>query len=159
MPSARCWSATGLAQVRLTAALGLAATIAFVVLRALAVYGDPVPFRLQETAARNVMAFLNCQKYPPSLLYTLMTLGPGLLVLAGLDATEGAIATHGRRAGAVRRALVTLGRVPLFYYLLQWPVIHILVIDRQRAGRAARPLGDLPVRRARCPPIACRSFT
>ena len=72
------------------------------------------------------MAFLNCQKYPPSLLYALMTLGPGLLVLAGLDATEGAIATHGRRAGAVRRALVTLGRVPLFYYVLQWPVIHVM---------------------------------
>ena len=53
-----------------------------------------------------------------------MTLGPGLLVLAGLDASEGAIATHGRRAGAGARALVTLGRVPLFYYLLQWPVIH-----------------------------------
>jgi uncharacterized membrane protein len=115
-------------RVRLTAAIGLAATIAFAGLRALAVYGDPTPFKLQDTTARNVMTFLNCQKYPPSLLYALMTLGPGLLVLAGLDATEGAIAIHGRRAGAVRRALVTLGRVPLFYYLLQWPVIHVLVI-------------------------------
>jgi uncharacterized membrane protein len=115
-------------RVRLTAALGLAATLAFVGLRALAVYGDPVPFKLQDTTAGNVMAFLNCLKYPPSLLYTLMTLGPGLLVLAGLDASEGAIARHGRRAGTVRRALVTLGRVPLFYYLLQWPVIRILVI-------------------------------
>ena len=59
------------------------------------------------------MAFLNCQKYPPSLLYALMTLGPGLLLLAALDVTEGAIALHGRHASILRRALVTLGRVPL----------------------------------------------
>jgi uncharacterized membrane protein len=130
-------------RVRLTAALGLVATLAFVGLRAMAEYGDPVPFKIQDTTARNVMAFLNCLKYPPSLLYTLMTLGPGLLVLAGLDATEGAIARHGRRAGAVRRALVTLGRVPLFYYLLQWPVIRILVIAvNALAGESIPWTGD-----------------
>ena len=140
-----------IARVRLTAALGLAVTLAFVGLRALAVYGDPVPFQIQETAAKNVMAFLNCQKYPPSLLYALMTLGPGLLVLAGLDASEGAIATHGRRAGVVRRALVTLGRVPLFYYLLQWPVIHILVVIVNTLAGQSVPWASLPVRRG----IAC----
>ena len=148
-----------IARVRLTAALGLAVTLAFVGLRALAVYGDPVPFQIQETAAKNVMAFLNCQKYPPSLLYALMTLGPGLLVLAGLDASEGAIATHGRRAGVVRRALVTLGSRAAV--LLPAPVAgdphpgrH-----RQHAGGAIRSLGDLPVRRGLACLSACRSFT
>jgi uncharacterized membrane protein len=114
-------------RVRVTTALGLGATLAFVLLRASAVYGDPELFQAQDTPSRTVMAFLNCQKYPPSLLYALMTLGPGLLMLAGLDATEGgALTLHNRSAGALRRALVTLGRVPLFYYVLQWPVIHVL---------------------------------
>jgi uncharacterized membrane protein len=115
-------------RVRTTAALGLGASLAFVLLRAWAVYGDPTPFRVQDSLAKTVIAFLNCQKYPPSLLYVLMTLGPGLLLLAGLDATEGEIALHRQRASVVRQALVTLGRVPLFYYLLQWPVIHVLTI-------------------------------
>jgi uncharacterized membrane protein len=115
-------------RVRLTAALGLAAVVGFVLLRLLATYGDPRPFRVQDSAGKTLMAFLNCQKYPPSLLYALMTLGPGLLLLAALDAGEGAVALHGHRAGGVRRFLVTLGRVPLFYYLLQWPLLHVLAV-------------------------------
>jgi uncharacterized membrane protein len=113
-------------RARCTAALGLMATVAFLLLRVRGEYGDPVPFQTQDAAIKTVMAFLNCQKYPPSLLFVLMTLGPGLLLLAGLDATEGEIAVHRRRAGGLRRALVTLGRVPLFYYILQWPVIRLL---------------------------------
>jgi uncharacterized membrane protein len=113
-------------RVRLTGLLGLGATAAFVVLRASALYGDPAPFRAQDTAVKSVLAFLNCQKYPPSLLYVLMTLGPGLLVLAALDFTEGEIAYHSQRAGLPRRFLVTLGRVPLFFYLLQWPAIRLV---------------------------------
>ena len=115
-------------RVRLTAAIGVAATLAFVLLRAWGIYGDPKPFQAQDTMTKTVLAFLNCQKYPPSLLYALMTLGPGLLVLAGLDATEGEIALHRRNASPLRQGLVTLGRVPLFYYILQWPVIHLLTI-------------------------------
>jgi uncharacterized membrane protein len=115
-------------RVRITAVIGLAATAAFVLLRASGVYGDPNSFQVQSTAVKTVLAFLNCQKYPPSLLYVFMTLGPGLLILAALDATEGEIALHGRPASLVRQVLVTLGRVPLFYYLLQWPVIHLLAI-------------------------------
>ena len=82
---------------------------------------------VQETAAKDVMAFLNCQKYPPSLLYALMTLGPGCWCLRARR-LRGGDRDAWRRASVVRRALVTLGRVPLFYYLLQWPVIHILVM-------------------------------
>jgi uncharacterized membrane protein len=115
-------------RVRLTAAFGLAATIAFLVLRASALYGDPQLFHVQDTPTRTLMAFLNCQKYPPSLLYALMTLGPGLLVMAALDASERAVALHGGRTSLLRQVLVTLGRVPLFYYLLQWPLIHVMTI-------------------------------
>jgi uncharacterized membrane protein len=115
-------------RIRITTWLGLGATLAFVLLRALGIYGDPTQFQVQSSAGMTLVAFLNCQKYPPSLLYTLMTLGPGLLMLAGLDATEGEIALHGHRASGARRFLVTLGRVPLFYYLLQWPLIHVLAV-------------------------------
>lgn len=117
-------------RIQITAALGIAAVLAFLVLRILGVYGDPVPFRLQDSTIKTVLAFLNCQKAPPSLLFVLMTLGPGLLLLALLEATEPAEdeadPTVRARASAPRRALMTLGRVPLFFYMLQWPVIHLL---------------------------------
>jgi uncharacterized membrane protein len=115
-------------RIRITAALGIAAVLTFVVLRVLGVYGDPVPFRTQETTVKTVLAFLNCQKTPPSLLFVLMTLGPGLLLLALLEATEPTEdeTDPSVQASAPRRALMTLGRVPLFFYLLQWPVIHLL---------------------------------
>jgi uncharacterized membrane protein len=115
-------------RVRACAAMGLLICLAFLGLRIWGVYGDPIPFKAHDTMTKTVMALLNCQKYPPSLLYVLMTIGPGLLLLAILDATEGEIALHRGRAGVVRRILVTLGRVPLFYYLLQWPSIHIMAI-------------------------------
>ena len=99
--------------------LGLGMTALFVVLRWINRYGDPQPWSVQERGpAYTVLSFLNCQKYPPSLLYLLMTLGPAIASLAVFD----------RGAGRLGRPLVTLGRVPLFYYLLQWPVIHILAI-------------------------------
>jgi uncharacterized membrane protein len=119
-------------RIRWTAGLGLAASLAFLALRLVSPYGDPTPFHAGDTAVKSLMAFLNCQKYPPSLHYALMTLGPGLLVLAFLHATQAERVDAGtcRRevAGIARRALVTLGRVPLFYYLLQWPLLHLLTI-------------------------------
>jgi hypothetical protein len=96
----------------------LALTVAFVVLRALNRYGDPGPWAPQKTLSLTVVSFLNCQKYPPSLAYLLMTLGPALMLLAWFD---GGVGVLGRR-------LITFGRVPLFYYLLQWPVVHTLAI-------------------------------
>jgi uncharacterized membrane protein len=109
-------------RIRITAALGLALSLLLVVLRLANTYGDPTPWKAQETAVKTVLSFINCQKYPPSLLYVLMTIGPGLLALAAFDSFEG---RRARPVGRVGRVLVTLGRVPLFYYLLQWPVTHM----------------------------------
>ena len=98
---------------------GTAAVVAFVILRALGkvgFYGDPSPATPQPTVARGLMAFLNVTKYPPSLDYLLMTCGPALLGLAALERV---------RAARWAVALETLGRVPLFYYLLQWPYAHL----------------------------------
>ncbi len=99
---------------RTFALLGLGAIAAFVALRLSTDYGDPVPFAAREDALGTVMAFINCQKYPPSLAYVLMTLGPSLLVLAAFD----------RPVGRVLGWLTTFGRVPLFYYVFHLLLIH-----------------------------------
>jgi len=103
---------------RILAASGLVAVAGFVALRWLNVYGDPRPWSAQASPTFTALSFLNCQKYPPSLLYLLMTLGPALLMLAALDRGIG------RWGGPLR----TFGRVPLFFYLLQWPVAHGLAV-------------------------------
>ncbi len=102
--------------------LGLATTAAFVALRALGVYGDPAPWAPQPGALATVLSFLNCEKYPPSLLYLLMTLGPSFVVLALLERTSGLLQRP------VGRALVTVGRVPLLYYVLHVYLIHAAAI-------------------------------
>jgi uncharacterized membrane protein len=98
--------------------LGLTLTAAFVALRALNVYGDPAPWTAQESPAFTVVSFLNVTKYPASLSFLLMTLGPALLILSVLD---------GKVPRLLRPALV-FGRVPLFYFLLHLPLIHLLAV-------------------------------
>jgi uncharacterized membrane protein len=108
--------------------VGLACLVLFVVLRATNVYGNLLPRPPQPTVLRTVLAALDCTKYPPSLSYLLMTLGPGLLLLAWLE--------RGTPAG-LKPALV-FGRVPFFYYMLHLPLIHGLAYAwfHGRYGRA-----------------------
>ncbi|MDQ1524213.1 MAG: hypothetical protein QOE47_2137 [Pyrinomonadaceae bacterium] len=96
--------------------LGLALTILFVVIRATNLYGDPQAWKNQPSALFTLLSFLNTMKYPPSLLFLLMTLGPALLILAWADGL--------RRDTFWSRILITFGRVPLFYFLLQMFVAH-----------------------------------
>ncbi|MDQ3803197.1 MAG: heparan-alpha-glucosaminide N-acetyltransferase domain-containing protein [Acidobacteriota bacterium] len=113
---------------RLLFRLGAALTAAFVVARAVNVYGDPRPWAAQGDWVSTALSFLNCEKYPPSLLFLLMTLGPSLVALAWFD----------RDPGALARPLVVFGRVPLFYYLLHFPLIHLvaLALSYARYGEA-----------------------
>jgi uncharacterized membrane protein len=99
---------------RLVFLLGGVVTLAFVLLRAWNQYGDPRPWQTQSSLGWTVLSFLNCTKYPASLLYLLMTLGPALLALAIFD----------RPPGPVRRRIAVFGRVPFFFYLLHIPLIH-----------------------------------
>jgi uncharacterized membrane protein len=93
-------------------------TALFVVLRLTNVYGNPRPWSSQPTFLYTVFSFLDCHKYPPSLLYVLMTLGPALMVLSWLD----------RGTPSLLKPLLVFGRVPLFYYLLHLPFIHGLAV-------------------------------
>ncbi len=98
--------------------LGVALTAAFIVIRALNVYGDPRPWSPQRDAITTVLSFLNTTKYPASLAFLLMTLGPALLFLAWAD----------RLRLGDRHPLLVFGRVPLFYFLTHIPVIHAIAI-------------------------------
>ena len=98
--------------------LGIAVTAGFFVLRFTNVYGNPFPWTTQNTPVRTVLSFLNTTKYPPSLLYLMMTLGPALLLLWVFDTGT---------PQWLRPALV-IGKVPMFYYLLHIPLIHLLAV-------------------------------
>jgi uncharacterized membrane protein len=95
--------------------LGAAAIAAFFVLRLINGYGDPAPWEIQSDAGRTLMSFFNVGKYPPSLLFLLVTLGPALLLLAQLE--------HAR--GWFAGVLETFGRVPLFFYVLHIALAHL----------------------------------
>ena len=129
--------------------MGIAATVLFVALRLTNFYGDPNPWttkaeliqtiagsggvsnmnggeamiatnriagiKLSEPAF-SVLSFLNTTKYPPSLLFLLMTLGPSLIVLALADGISG--------RAIWQNIAITFGRVPMFFYILQWFVAH-----------------------------------
>jgi uncharacterized membrane protein len=94
--------------------LGVAAIALFVIVRGTNLYGDPRPWTAQASPLYTVFSFLNCQKYPPSLCYVLMTIGPALLALVVLD----------RRDNRVLRAAEIFGRVPLFYYIAHLYLLH-----------------------------------
>lgn len=98
--------------------LGIGLTVGFVLLRAVNIYGDPSPWAVQHNALYTVLSFLNTTKYPPSLLFLLMTLGPALLLLCAAD-------THTPR---LLQPALLIGKVPMFYYLLHFALIHLLAV-------------------------------
>lgn len=113
--------------------IGLGMTVAFFVLRLTNLYGHPIPapgypgpglFSVQETVERTVITFLNVQKYPTSLQFLLMTIGPSLMLLGWADRF-----TYGSKVwGALGRKLIVFGRVPMFYYILHLLLIHLFAI-------------------------------
>lgn len=122
--------------------MGLTSIALFVTLRFLNVYGDPVRWSPQRSAAFTVLSFLNTTKYPPSLLFLLMTLGPAILLLWAID------------GGTPRwmKPAIIFGRVPMFYYLLHITLIHLLaiVVCYARYGQVhwmfeSNDLGSFPI--------------
>jgi uncharacterized membrane protein len=96
--------------------LGVAMIALFIVIRLTNVYGDPVKWSTQADGTYTFLSFMNVTKYPPSLLYALITLGPAMLFLAVSEGFTGRISQY----------VIALGRVPMFYYILHIFVIHLL---------------------------------
>jgi uncharacterized membrane protein len=107
---------------------GTCMTVLFVLIRYSNLYGDPNPWSQQKNAVFTIFSFIHCQKYPPSLCFLLMTLGPALILLSVLD----------RGTPAFLKPILVFGRVPMFYYLLHLPLIHGLavLVNVVRFGRA-----------------------
>jgi uncharacterized membrane protein len=132
---------------RICLIVGLGATAAFLVLRGFNLYGDPRPW---STAPRPngqppmpaLLAFLDTNKYPASLAFLLMTLGPTIALIPLLE----------RARGALARWVTVFGRVPFFYYMLHIPLIHLLalVVSKVRLGMVSpwlftnHPMGNPP---------------
>lgn len=118
-------------------ALGGGATIGFVTLRLTNLYGDPAAWVVQDNAFATILSMLNVEKYPPSLLYLMMTFGPALIVLAYADSFRGGFA----------RALITFGRVPMAYYIAHLFLIHAVAIGVWwfTAGNVAWLFSGLPI--------------
>ena len=98
--------------------LGLGMTTAFGALRALNIYGDPSRWTARRSTLFAALSFLNTTKYPPSLLFLLMTLGPVLLALRAMD---------GGTPRVLRPAAV-IGKVPLMYFLVHMALIHLIAV-------------------------------
>lgn len=98
--------------------LGAAVTLGFVVLRATNLYGDPAPWAIQDNLLATVLSFINCEKYPPALLYLAMTLGPALMLVAALESVRGPVVDW----------IATFGRVPFFYYVVHIFLLHALAV-------------------------------
>tara|TARA_R110000868_G_scaffold2277_13_gene17072 strand:- start:520 stop:1026 length:507 start_codon:yes stop_codon:yes gene_type:complete len=98
--------------------MGLGALGLFFVLRGLNIYGDLVPWTTQDTNTKTIISFFNVTKYPPSLAFVLITIGPALLFLYTIENVKNSITNF----------FLIFGRVPFFYYFLHVLVIHIAAI-------------------------------
>ncbi len=99
--------------------VGIIGTILFLVLRGVNYYGDPVPWETQERGLLyTFLSFLNTEKYPASLLFILMTLGPSILMIPWLEKWQ----------GVKVKFISVFGRVPFFFYLLHFAIVHVIAI-------------------------------
>ena len=97
---------------------GIAAIVFFILVRFINVYGDPRPWKSQPSTLRTFFAFMNVQKYPPSLLFACATTGPLLLALSFLKEAQSRLA----------KAASVIGRVPLFYFAVHFFILHFAQI-------------------------------
>ncbi|RED43980.1 putative membrane protein [Winogradskyella eximia] len=98
--------------------IGISAIVFFFTLRGFNFYADLVPWTIQDTSEKTVISFFNLTKYPPSLAYILITLGPALLFLYFIETIK----------NTATNFLLVFGRVPFFYYMLHIFFIHVAAI-------------------------------
>ncbi len=95
--------------------LGFGAVLLFVLLRTGNFYGDAKLWQQQSNTIYTILSFVNTTKYPPSLLYILMTIGPAMLFLAFMEGIQ----------NRITNIVTVYGRVPLFYYILHFYLLHL----------------------------------
>jgi len=98
--------------------MGIGALLFFIAMRTIAVYGDPLAWNKQKDGLRTFLDFMDVQKYPPSLLFMCATIGPALIFMALVKNVSGRIA----------KIISVYGRVPFFYYILHFYLLHIIAI-------------------------------
>jgi uncharacterized membrane protein len=98
--------------------LGLGLVLLFFVLRGINEYGNPFPWSEQRNGIYTFLSFMNVQKYPPSLMYVCITIGPALIFLALTEKIQ-------NKLGSV---LIIYGKVPLFYYVIHFFLIHAICV-------------------------------
>jgi len=98
--------------------IGLGATFLFLILRGFNLYGEPHPWQTQDSFMFSLMSFLNTTKYPPSLQFLLMTMGPALILLSTLEPFK----------DRLPKPVTVFGKVPFFFYLVHLYVIHALAL-------------------------------
>ena len=108
----------GVARRNVLLKLGAGIVLLFVALRFINVYGDPAPWTNQKDALLTTLSFINTTKYPPSLLFMCMTIGPGILFLAFADKARSGFA----------KVVTVYGKVPFFYYVLHFYLIHAIAV-------------------------------
>lgn len=96
--------------------IGFTSISLFLILRFTNIYGDLVPWQSRESFTYTLLSFFNTTKYPPSLSYTLMTLGPAMFFLIGIENVK----------NTCTKIMVTIGRVPFFFYILHLYLIHLI---------------------------------
>ncbi|HSU28512.1 MAG TPA: hypothetical protein VLJ68_09040, partial [Chitinophagaceae bacterium] len=97
---------------------GITAILLFLTLRFINIYGDPAPWKQQGTGLKTFFAFMNLQKYPPSLMFLCATIGPLLIVLSFIKNTQ----------SRFTRVVSVYGRVPLFYFIVHFYILHLAQI-------------------------------
>jgi len=103
---------------RWLSSIGTCATLLFIFLRAFNLYGEPHEWQTQDSTMYSLMSFLNTTKYPPSLHFLLMTMGPALMFLAWIETTGGRLA----------KPVIVFGKVPFFFYVIHLYLIHALAM-------------------------------
>ena len=98
--------------------IGICATLLFIALRGLNLYGEPHHWQIQTSPVFSLMSFLNTTKYPPSLHFLLMTMGPALIFLAAVESAGYRLA----------KPVIVFGKVPFFFYIVHLYLIHALAM-------------------------------
>ncbi len=105
-------------RIKILLQIGIGLTLSFFILQFINFYGDPYFWSIQDSWSATVMSFFKITKYPPSLLYLLITIGPSIMLLAFAEKWKGWFFNK----------LVIIGRVPMFFYIIHLYLIHLVAL-------------------------------